>query len=128
MTSWRWLQVSIVNALHDRQIAEHGGLEGIRDPGTIESALARPAMLVAYGNPDAAALAAAYCYGMVKNHGYADGNKRIGWLMARVFLADNGFILQAEAADVVRLVQGVAAGTVSEADLADWIRVRIAPE
>ena len=87
---WRWIDASLVYAIHDRQLAEHGGLDGIRDRGGVESALARPRNLAEYGEPDAAALAAAYAYGLLRNHGFADGNKRTAWVAARLFLADNG--------------------------------------
>ena len=77
-------------AIHDHQLAEHGGPEGVRDAGALESALARPRNLAAYERPDAAALAAAYAYGLARNHPFADGNKRTAWVVARVFLAING--------------------------------------
>ena len=80
----------MINAVHDRQLAEHGGSEGIRDAGGIESALARPVNLANYGEPDAPDLAAAYAYGLAKNHGFVDGNKRTAWIAARLFLVDNG--------------------------------------
>jgi death-on-curing protein len=123
VSEWRWIAPSLAHALHDRQISEHGGLEGIRDLGAIEAALARPRNLAGYEQPDAAALAAAYCFGIVKGHGYADGNKRVGWLLARVFLADHGFTLSFQKTEAVRLVEGVASGAVSEHELADWFRV-----
>ena len=96
MTAWRWVGLAAVHAIHDRQLAEHGGLPGVRDLGAIESALARPQNLAAYGEPDAADLAAAYAYGLARNHGFADGNKRTAWVAARVFLADNGYGLRFE--------------------------------
>ena len=77
---WRWVESSVVFAIHDRQLAEHGGRDGIRDRAMVESALARPAHLAHYGNPDAADLAAAYAYGIAKNHGFVDGNKRTAWV------------------------------------------------
>ena len=75
--TWRWINASLVYAIHDRLLAEHGGLDGIRDRGGVESALARPMNLAEYGEPDASALAAAYAYGLLRNHGFADGNKRL---------------------------------------------------
>lgn len=123
--TWRWVGMPIVHALHDRQIAEHSGGDGIRDAGAIESALARPQNLVAYGSPDAASLAAAYCYGIAKNHGFVDGNKRTAWVVARLFLRDNGFQLQFEKEDAVAIVEAVAASAITEAELADWFRKRI---
>jgi death-on-curing protein len=109
MTEWRWVGREVVLAVHDRQLAEHGGLDGVRDAGAIESALARPRNLVAYSDPDAADLAAAYAFGLAKNHGFADGNKRTAWVVARLFLAE-----------------AVAGGTGSEKELADWFRTHLA--
>lgn len=125
MTDWRWIAPKTVHALHDRQLAEHGGLDGVRDQGLVESALVRPINLAAYGEPDAAALAAAYTYGLACNHGFLDGNKRIAWLCARLFLADNGCRLTFDKIEAVRIVEGVASGDVSEDDLAAWFRARI---
>ncbi len=76
MTAWRWLNSTLIYAIHDRQLAEHGGPDGIRDKGLVESALARPQNLAAYESRDAADLAAAYAYGLARNHGFVDGNKR----------------------------------------------------
>jgi death on curing protein len=101
VTAWRWVGLAAVHAIHDRQLAEHGGLPGVRDFGAIESALARPQNLAAYGEPDAADLAAAYAYGLARNHGFADGNKRTAWVVARVFLADNGYRLWFEPTEAV---------------------------
>jgi len=126
MADWRWIRSDVVYAIHDRQIAEHGGLDGIRDQGMIESALARPINLLAYGQPDAADLAAAYAYGLARNHGFTDGNKRIAWTTARLFLVDNGFRLQLDKSDAVRTMEAVAAGTLAESDLATWFRQRLA--
>lgn len=122
MTAWRWVEADVVLALHDRQLAEHGGLDGLRDAGAVQSALARPRNLAAYGEPDAADLAAAYAYGLAKNHGFADGNKRTAWVVARLFLADNGHRLAFDKADAVRTVEAVAAGNLTEQDLAAWFR------
>ena len=125
MTAWRWVSAQVVAAIHDRQLAEHGGLAGVRDPGAVESALAKPENLAAYGNPDAADLAAAYAWGIARNHGFADGNKRTAWVVARLFLADNGYTLGHEPADTVRTVQAVASGALSESALATWFRDRL---
>ena len=127
MTQWRWIDDNLINAIHDRQLAEHAGPEGIRDAGAIESALARPKNLVAYEEADAAALAAAYCYGIIKNRGFVDGNKRTGWIVTRLFLLDNGFRLTFNAAEAVLVVEEVAAGTLAEANLAQWLRERVTP-
>ena len=87
---WKWFDPHVVQAIHKSQIARHGGLDGVRDAGLIESALARPRNLAAYGDPDAADLAAAYACAIAKNHGFLDGYKRTAWVAARAFLADNG--------------------------------------
>ena len=123
--SWRWVGSNVVLAIHDRQLAEHGGADGIRDSGAIDSALARPVNLAAYGDPDAAALAAAYMYGLARNHGFVDGNKRVAWIVGRLFLADNGCSLDFAPMDAIRIVEGVAAGHVGEPELAEWLRVRL---
>jgi death-on-curing protein len=125
MTAWRWLAPPVVFAIHDRQIAQHGGGQGVRDAGAIESALARPQNLAAYGAPDAAALAAAYAYGLARNHGFVDGNKRVAWIAARLFLADNGYGLRFDRAGVVHLMQALAAGQLSERELAAWFSERM---
>ena len=125
MTQWRWIADELIFAAHDRQISEHGGRPGIRDINLIESALAKPQNLAAYGEPDAAELAASYAFGLAKNHGFVDGNKRIAWLSARLFLADNGYRLSFAKTEAVRLVEELAAGTVSEKALAAWFRERL---
>ena len=122
---WRWVESSVVFAIHDRQLAEHGGMDGIRDRAMVESAMARPAQFAHYGNPDAADLAAAYAYGIAKNHGFVDGNKRTAWVTARLFLADNGRRLQFDPIDAIRTMERVAAGRIGEDELARWFRERI---
>ena len=119
---WRWVQRSVVLAIHDRQLAEHGGSDGIRDPGAIESALARPVNLASYGDPDIAELAAAYAYSLAINHGFVDGNKRTAWVTARLFLADNGRRLDFDPMDAIQTIKGVAEGRISEAEFAAWFR------
>ena len=125
MTAWRWVRADLTYAVHDRQLAEHGGLDGVRDKGAVESALARPQNLDVYAGVDAAALAAAYAYGLARNHGFADGNKRTVWVVARLFLADNGYRLKFDPADAVKTMEMVAAGALDEAALAVWFRQRI---
>ena len=125
MTDWRWISARVVYAVHDRQIAEHGGLDGVRDPGALESALARPVHLAGYANPEVADLAAAYAYGLARNHSFADGNKRTAWIVARLFLADNGYRFPFDKAEAVRTVEALAAGTLSQDDLASWFRSRL---
>jgi death-on-curing protein len=125
MTDWKWIRLDVLYAVHDHQLAEHGGLPGIRDRGAVESAMARPQNLAVYGDPDVAALAAAYAYGLARNHGFSDGNKRTAWVMARLFLADHGCHLQFDSADAIRTVEDVAAGQLSEEQLATWFRQRL---
>ena len=125
MTVWRWVALEVVYAVHDRQLSEHGGGQGVRDQGAIESALARPQNLAAYGEPDVAALAAAYAFGLARNHGFVDGNKRTAWVVARLFLADNGVRAAYDKADAVRTVEGLAAGRIDEDALAAWFRDRL---
>ena len=125
MTEWRWISETLIFAVHDRQLAEHGGPSGIRDKGAVESALARPKNLAAYGDPDVAALAAAYCYGSARNHGFVDGNKRTAWIAARLFLRDNDRQLSFDKLEAVKLVEDVAAGRLTEDDLATWLRSRL---
>ncbi len=122
MRPWRWIGLDVVFAIHDRQLAEHGGLDGLRDRGAVESALARPQDLAAHGLPDAAGLAAAYAFGLARNHGFSDGNKRTAWTVARLFLADNGYRLQFDAGDAIRTVDSLAAGRLDEGTLAEWFR------
>lgn len=123
--TWRWIAPDVLYAVHDRQLAEHGGPDGVRDRGAVESALARPRNLAAYGTPDAADLAASYLFGLARNHGFVDGNKRTAWVAARLFLADNGYRLSMDRADAVRMVEGVSAGAITEPELAAWFRARL---
>lgn len=123
--SWRWVSLPLVLAVHERQITEHGGLDGIRDQGAVESALARPVHRAAYGDSDAAELAANYLFGLARNHGFADGNKRTAWVVSRLFLADHGYRLEFDPVDAVRQVESVAGGRVSESELAAWFQERL---
>ncbi len=125
MTEWTWIGMAVVQALHDRQLAEHGGLPGVRDMGAVESALARPINLAGYGDPDAADLAAAYAFGLARNHGFADGNKRSAWVVARLFLMANHVDLAFDKADALRMVLALAAGDLGETEVAQWFRDRI---
>lgn len=125
MTDWTWIGMAVVQALHDRQLAEHGGLAGVRDMGAVESALARPINLVAYGASDAADLAAAYAFDLARNHGFSDGDKRSAWVVARLFLMANGRELNFEQADALHMVLDLAAGKLTEAQVATWFRERI---
>ncbi len=126
MSAWVWLRADVLEALHDRQLAEHGGPSGVRDRGAFESALARAQNLAVYGEPDAAALAAAYAFGLARNHPFVDGNKRTAWVAARLFLELNGRTLTFDKIDATRTVLALAAGELGEDELADWLRERIA--
>lgn len=127
MTTWRWIRTDLVYAVHESQLARHGGLDGIRDKNAVESAIARPKQQNSYGEPkpDAADLAAAYAYSLARNHGFSDGNKRTAWVIARVFLADNGIALSFDSVDAIRTMEAVAGGSLDEKQLADWFRQRI---
>lgn len=127
MSHWRWIRNDLAYAIHESQLAQHGGLDGLRDKNGVESALARPQQLDQYGNPkpDAADLAAAYAFGLARNHGFSDGNKRTAWVIARVFLADNHVHLQFAPIDAIRAMEAVAGGTLEEQQLAEWFRQRI---
>ena len=120
--SWVWLDEGVVHAVHEEQLLEHGGGSGARDAGLLESALARPLHLAAYGSPDAAVLAAAYGYGIARNHPFVDGNKRTAFVAVELFLALNGFGLAASDADCVITMLKLAAGELAEEELADWLR------
>lgn len=127
MKGWIWLDSKVLLAAHDEQLAEHGGASGIRDQGLFESALARPRNLAAYGRPDAAALAAAYAFGLTKNHPFSDGNKRIALVAPEAFLLLNGFELKADDAQCVLVILSLASGAIGEDELADWIRRNAGP-
>ena len=109
-------------AIHDEQIAEHGGPIGVRDAGLLSSALARPKHLAAYRNPDACELAAAYAFGIVRNHPFVDGNKRTAFVAAIVFLADNGIGMEADDQSMVRAMLDLSAGDMTEEVFANWLR------
>lgn len=124
---WIWLSADVLRAVHEEQLAEHGGAPGTRDEGLFESALARARNLAAYGQPDAAARAAAYGYGIARSHPFVDGNKRTAWVATELFLWLNGLALQAADADCVLTMLGVAAGSVDEMAFAQWLRGHSAP-
>ena len=119
----RWLPRLVIDAVHADQLREHGGLRGVRDEHALESALARPRQKWHYTSDiDVPSLAAAYAFGLVRNHPYRDGNKRIGFLALVTFLALNGFAFAATDADVVTRFVALAAGDITEEELADWTR------
>ena len=127
MSHWIWLRRDALAALHAEQLAEHGGANGVRDQGLLESALARAENLAAYGDPDAFDLAAAYAFGIVKNHPFVDGTKRAGFMAAATFLALNGWMIAASDLDVVNKVLDLAAGAVTEAEFALWLKENCRP-
>ena len=127
MSHWTWIEKAVVWAVHEAQLAEHGGSAGVRDAGLLASALARPLNLVAYGEPDAAALAAAYGFGIARNHPFIDGNKRTAFVCTELFLVLNGASLTADDADCVATMLALAAGDLAEADFAAWLRSHTAP-
>lgn len=123
--SWIWIREDVVIALHDRQLAEHGGPAGVRSAGGLASALARAANLDAYGEPDPAALAAAYAAGSARNHPFVDGNKRTAWVTARLFLELNRVELVYRDEDAIRIMLNLASGDATEDEVAEWFRERV---
>ncbi|TLU83272.1 MAG: type II toxin-antitoxin system death-on-curing family toxin [Chlorobium sp.] len=120
--SWRWLLDGVVMAIHDELIAEHGGSTGIRDEGLLSSALARPKNQAHYGDPSVFDLAAAYAYGIIRNHPFVDGNKRTGFLASYVFLNINGWQLISSEAEAVNAVLALAAGEIDEPSFSGWLK------
>lgn len=119
---WVWIDAQVLLAVHDEQLAEHGGGSGVRDAGLFDSALARPVNLAAHGEPDFADLAASYGFGLAKNHPFVDGNKRTAFVAVELFLALNGYQLQANDTDCVMTMLALAASELEEADFAAWLR------
>ncbi len=122
-----WIDDVVVEAIHDAQLAEHGGLAGVRDAGMLASALARPKNLAVYERPDVSRCAAAYGFGLARNHPFVDGNKRTAFVAVESFLALNGWILTASDADCVITMLGVADGSIDEHRFATWIRRLVEP-
>ena len=120
---WKWINQQALVTVHDMSLAEHGGAAGVRDQGLLESALARPENLAAYGQPDYAELAASYGVGLAKNHAFVDGNKRAAFLAVGLFLRKNGYRLTATQTDATLTVLAVAAGEINEIAFATWIRL-----
>ena len=121
MTEPVWLLRNVVEAVHDAQLAEHGGLPGLRDPGLLESALARPRNSFGYGETDIRVLAASYAFGIARNHPFLDGNKRMAFLAAYVFLRLNGWRMTANEAEATAVTIALAGGQMSESDFATWL-------
>jgi death-on-curing protein len=120
-----WLDAHDANSIHDRQLSEHGGGTGLRDTGMLESALSRPVNQWHYGENDPAALAAAYAFGVARNHPFVDGNKRTAWVLARLFLAINGHRLAFSPSDAIAMVLALAAGEMAQEQVTDWFRERL---
>lgn len=118
----KWVAKSVVLAIHEQQIAEHGGTQGIRDIGLLELALARPQNLAAYGEPDLSALAASYAFGIARNHPFLDGNKRVSYVVTIIFLRLNGRDVEADEATRLQIWLDLAAGELTEESLVEWLR------
>ena len=125
MADWIWIATDVAVAAHREQLVAHGGGDGIRDAGLLDSAMARAQNLAAYVDPDAASLAAAYAYGIARNHPFIDGNKRTAAVISETFLVMNGFSLMTSDAELVVAFFALAAGELSEDELADWFRTRL---
>ena len=125
--NWRWIDKQALVLLHDESLSLHGGASGIRDPGMLESALARPRNLDHYGTPDIADLASAYAMGLAKNHPFVDGNKRAAFLAVGLFLFLNNHRLTASPSEATLAVLALAAGEIDDAGFARWLRTRIEP-
>ena len=123
---WTFVADSVVFAIHDAQLAEHGGIAGIRDEGLLSSALARPRNLLAYGeSPDAVSLAAAYAFGISRNHPFFDGNKRTAFVVMELFLDLNGWALKADDADCISTMEALASGNLNEKALGSWLHEHV---
>jgi len=120
--NWIWVSLEVALAAHHEQLAEHGGGTGVRDANLLESAMARPQNLAAYAEPDVAALAAAYAFGLARNHPFVDGNKRTAAVVSETFLVLNGQSVIATDAELVVTFLALAAGDLSEDELAIWFR------
>lgn len=125
MAEWIWVATRVAIEAHREQLIEHGGGVGVRDTGLLDSAMARPQNLAVYGRPGAAALAAAYAYGIARNHPFVDGNKRTAAVVSETFLMLNGYRLDATDAEVVVGFLALAAGELSEDELTAWFQSHI---
>lgn len=123
---WIWVALDVAIAAHAEQIAEHGGGEGIREAGLLDSAMARPQNLALYGDPDVSELAASYAFGIARNHPFVDGNKRTAAVVSETFLVLNGHVLTATDAELVITFVALAAGELSEDELTTWFRDHLA--
>lgn len=122
-----WIGKALSLAIHDRQLSEHGGIPGVRDEALLDSALARPQQLYAYGDspPDLADLAASLTFGLARNHPFLDGNKRTAAVACETFIVLNSSRLHADDLELYAVYLGLAEGSLSEADFAAWLRQRI---
>ena len=125
MRHWIWVTAEVASAAHAEQVAEHGGDDGVRDHGLLDSAMARPVNLAGYGEPDVADLAAAYAFGIARNHPFVDSNKRTAAVVSETFLMLNGCELTATDAELVVAFVALAGGELSEVEMADWFRQHI---
>lgn len=123
--NWRWIDKQALLLLHGESLADHGGAAGMRDVGLLDSALARAKNLAASGEPDVAALTAAYGFGISQNHPFVDGNKRAAFLSVGLFLAVNGYRLAATQAEATVMIFALAAGELNEAEFAAWLRAHL---
>lgn len=124
MSRWTWPTQDVLIAIHEAQLAEHGGGAGVRDHGLLESAIAKPENMAGYGEPEVAELAGAYAWGVSRNHPFIDGNKRTGFVALELFLSLNGWELDATDEDCVITMLAVAAGDLTQDELTTWIRER----
>lgn len=127
MTEPKWMLRAVVEAIHDSQLAEHGGAPGLRDSGLLDSALARCQQAYRYGDPDLFEIAAALAGGLVRNHPFVDGNKRTAFVSALVFLRINGLAFTAAEAEATLAVQALASGDMEESTFAQWLRDNATP-
>ncbi|MBE2203446.1 MAG: type II toxin-antitoxin system death-on-curing family toxin [Chthoniobacterales bacterium] len=118
-----WVTQEVIVATQVKLLERFGGLEGIRDEGLLESAVNRPRQIFTYGKPSIFEMAAAYATGLVKNHPFLDGNKRIGFMTAYIFLGANGFLLKAPEEEAVLRTLALAAGAIGEKEYAEWLAV-----
>ncbi len=127
MTDPKWVSVQVALSIHSAQLAEHGGADGVRDLGLLESAMARPQHLASFGAPTLCELAASYGFGIARNHPFADGNKRTAFVVCLLFLAKNGLEVIATDADCIRVFWSLAAGELTESELAEWLVDHVSP-
>ncbi len=121
-TNWQWISYDVTQAIHEEQLAQHGGGSGVRDVSLLESALAKPEQLAHYSTPDVFDLAGAYAFGIARNHPFIDGNKRTGWVVARLFLLLHGFERDASDEQCYIAMLKLAEGSSTQNEFAQWLR------